>query len=50
MMMLWNLLLTAVVGIIGYIVKDKFDDFNVSLFYLIELVKKLLVKMLLKLN
>jgi hypothetical protein len=26
MMMLWNLLLTAVVGIIGYIVKDKFDE------------------------
>lgn len=24
--MLWNLLLTAVVGIIGYIVKDKFDE------------------------
>jgi len=26
MMMLWNLLLTVVVGIIGYIVKDKFDE------------------------
>ena len=26
MMMLWNLMLTAVVGIIGYIVKDKFDE------------------------
>ena len=24
--MLWNLLLTVVVGIIGYIVKDKFDE------------------------
>jgi hypothetical protein len=26
MMMLWNLLLTVIVGIIGYIVKDKFDE------------------------
>lgn len=26
MMLLWNLLLTVVVGIIGYIVKDKFDE------------------------
>ena len=26
MMMLWNLLLSVVVGIIGYIVKDKFDE------------------------
>jgi hypothetical protein len=26
MMMLWNLLLTVVVAIIGYIVKDKFDE------------------------
>ena len=26
MMMLWNLLLTVVVGIIGYIVKDQFDE------------------------
>jgi len=25
-MMLWNLLLSVVVGIIGYIVKDKFDE------------------------
>lgn len=24
--MLWNLLLSVVVGIIGYIVKDKFDE------------------------
>lgn len=28
MMMLWNLLLTVVVGIIGYIVKDKFDELS----------------------
>ena len=26
MMMLWNLMLTVVVGIIGYILKDKFDE------------------------
>ena len=26
--MLWNLLLTVVVGIIGYIVKDKFDELS----------------------
>ena len=26
MMMLWNLLLTVVVSVIGYIVKDKFDE------------------------
>jgi hypothetical protein len=28
MMLLWNLLLTVVVGIIGYIVKDKFDELS----------------------
>jgi hypothetical protein len=28
MMMLWNLMLTVVVGIIGYIVKDKFDELS----------------------
>ena len=26
MMLLWNLLLTVVVGIIGYVLKDKFDE------------------------
>lgn len=26
MMMLWNLMLTVIVGIIGYILKDKFDE------------------------
>ena len=28
MMLLWNLILTIVVGIIGYVVKDKFDELS----------------------